>query len=456
MCVKYLFRRSKTVSQFAFGEFMKNLTYQALSQENDDNIFLSFDFATDLAHSIVNTLAQIGNEEGEMASEITDQINKKLDFELETVESPAMQIQLGEEPEISQEPIQASTPLTEKDIREIHDKEKTDYLKTALKLNAVDLESAAEVADSENEKLFQEIINPTPGLTLYEEIDIDRQLSFRSNSDLDYSLLDPLKSRLDDILQDAREKMNSVTFFPKVIKEIPNNSYPLSEITTEDFYIDDSYPDLQNVLYFPQPSTDDRKDFTIDMPEKEMILFKSPSLTLAHVNKKELQNVLNNIIEDLDLNLTETLMTTQDKQDTKQKIVILKKLEKDLKTSKENIEEQLENHGWLQELADGQLKPHSFKFGHDYKNKNTKNKFKNVTIRKRKLVPLTSEEMPSIYSLVPADKIKKTESTKNIFSNIIKYIPPESYKRFKIYYDQSNDRNISKINSESNDGEFTE
>ena len=304
MCVKYLFRRSKTVSQFAFGEFMKNLTYQALSQENDDNIFLSFDFATDLAHSVVNTLAQIGNEEGEMASEITDQINKKLDFELETVESPAMQIQLGEEPEISQEPIQASTPLTEKDIREIHDKEKTDYLKTALKLNAVDLESAAEVADSENEKLFQEIINPTPSLTSYDEIDIDRQLSFRSDSDLDYSLLDPLKSRLDDILQDAREKMNSVTFSPKVIKEIPNNSYPLSEITTEDFYIDDSYPDLQNVLYFPQPSTDDRKDFTIDIPEKEMILFKSPSLTLAHVNKKELQNVLNNIIEDLDLNLT--------------------------------------------------------------------------------------------------------------------------------------------------------
>ena len=84
-----------------------------MRQENDD-IFLSFDFATDLAHSIVNTLAQIGNEEVEMASEISDQINKKLDFELETVESPAMQIKLREEPEISQEPIQTSTPLTEK------------------------------------------------------------------------------------------------------------------------------------------------------------------------------------------------------------------------------------------------------------------------------------------------------------------------------------------------------
>ena len=145
-----------------------------MRQENDD-IFLSFDFATDLAHSIVNTLDQIGNEEGEMASEISDQINKKLDFELETVESPAMQIKLREEPEISQEPIQTSTPLTEKGIREIHDKEKTDYLKTALKLNAVDLESAAEVADSENEKLFQEIINPTPSLTLDDEINIDKE-----------------------------------------------------------------------------------------------------------------------------------------------------------------------------------------------------------------------------------------------------------------------------------------
>ena len=114
LCVLNIyFGRSKTVSQFAYGEFMKNLTDQALSQENDD-IFLSFDFATDLAHSIVNDLADVENEEGKMASEISDQISDKLDIEFETVESPSMQIQLGEEPKICQEPIPASTPLTEK------------------------------------------------------------------------------------------------------------------------------------------------------------------------------------------------------------------------------------------------------------------------------------------------------------------------------------------------------
>ena len=73
------------------------------------------------------------------------------------------------------------------------------------------------------------------------------------------------------------------------------------------------------------------------------------------------------------------------------------------------------------------------------------------------MTPLTSEdrlkETPSIYSLIPANKTKKIESAKNIFSNIIKNIPPESYKKSKIYYDQSNDINISETSA---DGKLAE
>ena len=110
-----------------------------------------------------------------------------------------------------------------------------------------------------------------------------------------------------------------------------------------------------------------------------MILFKSPSLTLARINKKELQNILNKIIEELDLNLTESLMPTRDEQKTKQKIVILKKFKKDLKTTpKENIGKQLESHGWLQVLVEDQLKSNenSFEFTQDYENKNHKKNLK--------------------------------------------------------------------------------
>ena len=54
---------------------------------------------------------------------------------------------------------------------------------------------------------------------------------------------------------------------------------------------------------------------------------------------------------------------------------------------------------------------------------------------------LTSEErlkeLPSIYQTIPADPYNKIESTKEIFSDIIGRIPPESYKKFKIDFDQT-------------------
>ena len=77
--------------------------------------------------------------------------------------------------------------------------------------------------------------------------------------------------------------------------------------------------DLVKPIYFPQPSTDDRKDFKVDIEKNEMILFKSPSLTVVSIYKKDLNNILQNIIDDLDLNLKDMLMSPRDTQDTKQK-----------------------------------------------------------------------------------------------------------------------------------------
>ena len=78
-----------------------------------------------------------------------------------------------------------------------------------------------------------------------------------------------------------------------------------------------------------------------------------------------------------------------------------------------------------------------------------KNKFKNITVRKRKLLPFTSEDrskdLPSIYITTPADRTKKIQSATEIFCNIIKRIPPESYKKFKIDYNESNNIDISEI-----------
>ena len=71
------------------------------------------------------------------------------------------------------------------------------------------------------------------------------------------------------------------------------------------------------------------------------------------------------------------------------------------------------------------------------------------------MLPLTSEDrlkdLPSIYTQIPANRAKKIQAAKNLFSSIIKQIPPESYKKFKIDYNQSNDIDISEVKYESDD-----
>ena len=107
------FGGNRIASQTAFGELLKNLTYQALSQENDD-IFLSFEEGVNLVHSIVNAFAEMENTEFQIASQDSKQISEKLDTQFEVAEALAMQIQLGEEESVITEepkPIEFSTPL---------------------------------------------------------------------------------------------------------------------------------------------------------------------------------------------------------------------------------------------------------------------------------------------------------------------------------------------------------
>ena len=81
---------------------------------------------------------------------------------------------------------------------------------------------------------------------------------------------------------------------------------------------------------------------------------------------------------------------------------------------KGDIEKQLQSHGWFTKLVEDQLKLDKttyHAFGENVDSSELKNKFKNVTIRKRKLLPLTSEnklkDIPSIYTKIPADRAKK-------------------------------------------------
>ena len=111
-----------------------------------------------------------------------------------------------------------------------------------------------------------------------------------------------------------------------------------------------------------------------------------PTLNFISIAKKDLKDWLDKIIEDLDLNLKETLMSEDDQHKTKQKINTLKKFNKRFSlTKKADIEKQLQLHEWLTKLVEDQLKLDKttyHTFGENFESGELKNKFKNVTIRK--------------------------------------------------------------------------
>ena len=98
------FGGSQDASQIAMGEYLKNLTYQALRQEND-NIFLSFTYGESLIHSILEAFKRKEQNKVEKSKIISEKMKDKLDIKFDVVETPAMKIQLcDEESEIEHEP----------------------------------------------------------------------------------------------------------------------------------------------------------------------------------------------------------------------------------------------------------------------------------------------------------------------------------------------------------------
>ena len=157
------FGGNKYISQTAISDYLQNLTYQALSQEND-KVFMSFDNIGLLVNDLLEQFVRKENNEIDKASVVSEKINNKLKTNFQSVLSPEMKIQKGEEDkevETTPKPIDVSAPL--KRLEEFYETEKETFLKTALTINQADLETATDAADADSEALFEEIVNPTPG-----------------------------------------------------------------------------------------------------------------------------------------------------------------------------------------------------------------------------------------------------------------------------------------------------
>ena len=146
-----------------------------------------------------------------------------------------------------------------------------------------------------------------------------------------------------------------------------------------------------------------------------MIVYKLLILTTVNISKKNLKDPLNNILEDLNANI-EAFQTHSGQKTNRRRIKKLKKfINKKDSEEKQFIENKLDTNSWLKKLNDDQLKNEEnySTFGENFQEfeligntligeKIRKNPYDNVTNRKIKLLPITSEsrlkELPGLYT----------------------------------------------------------
>ena len=137
---------------------------------------------------------------------------------------------------------------------------------------------AVENAEERNKEIFNDMIDPTPGLILDDTLNLDKQFEYNSN-DLErtFDLSNQVQERLGNLLSLMKENTHpsiDMWITEKPTEELLDN--PLSseknDIKTEDIYTDDNY--LDNIQFFHKPSTDDRKDFEIKVGGGNLLVYR--------------------------------------------------------------------------------------------------------------------------------------------------------------------------------------
>ena len=137
----------ENISKKALNEYLRNLTFQGLSKENN-SIFMSYEDMGNLVLDILESLARIENQLVDGSNILSESLKQQLDQANEEYKldlPPELKIQKNISKykkagkELPPEPVSSSTPLKTEEINEIYDKEKENYLKTAVTINQVDI-----------------------------------------------------------------------------------------------------------------------------------------------------------------------------------------------------------------------------------------------------------------------------------------------------------------------------
>ena len=235
------------------NEWKANLTFQALSKEND-KYYMKFNMLGEIVYYFLRAFLTLEREFDK---------NEQMKLELlnYTINSPsAAEFSIEEPPEIIQTSTPKRTPIrippippslldTPSDMRE----KDSAFLKTSLTMSRPNLDASIEAAEEENEKILRDIVDPTPGLVV-DDIFTNADLATTQNeNEAKFQLGNAAQKRLDTILNEINK---SISF------------------------------ENESSIQFGKEIADDKKDFAVQKSNENLEVLKSTFQTKINTVKQ--------------------------------------------------------------------------------------------------------------------------------------------------------------------------
>ena len=232
----------KITAKRAMEEWKENLTFQALSKEND-NIIMHFDKFTNI---VLHFLKEFLIRE----SEFNEYEKIKLELFEETLNNYEVSTSTP-----NREHIRNIFPLSVSNIPDTLSKIDSDFLKTSLTLSKTNLDASIEAAEEENKMIIQDMVNPTPGLFVDQSFTNDDLNTMHTDDESKFKLNNESMKKINEITK----LNNSISEFQKML-----NSYELTI----------------------KPTKSINQETSIELPKKEIEILQSDLDTKIKTTKK--------------------------------------------------------------------------------------------------------------------------------------------------------------------------
>ena len=222
--------RDKDISREAMEEFLRNLTFQALTNESD-RVVIAFDkigfLVIDFLEQFVKTEQEL-YKDSEALGENLDKTINQTDFDIEVapeveIKEDVLKFQSGEK-KLPPEPKIKTMPLTTNEIEKNYEDKQKQYFETAITLNQTKIDTAIENAEESNKETILEMIDPTPGQIVIDTFNPNDQHLQSLQDDFTYKLPNQIQQKLTNILSEVKEKTKKIIIMTlKPTEKIPND-----------------------------------------------------------------------------------------------------------------------------------------------------------------------------------------------------------------------------------------